>query len=438
MSRWSVMKPSSVSGETYSARCPGRPPATRTLATLPGMAVDMGVDMGIVPIQLSLTAGELITLWAPPREGGEEWEGFLGDGQAVHVFPDAPALAAYVRTVSEHYLDDHPNWPWVRRVSVPELVPFGDRCYDPFRVPRLLAEGPAPWNVLELAGITTLLRSLANTRGLPEVHQVLDEGFVRLPQGVRVFEVDRTWLSRRADHSGDSMLWDWLDEAITPRWPEVIDTLDRAVAVPTLDPDALEIARRELHAAGGGGLPARDLRAPPPPPDSEAEKFWASMGIDPIVVTMDSPFGARVWHCTLRGQVGDRPVFLGRDGRIVGLDSTWALAAYLGSGHDQNFTGLGEDLAYYGSARMDNLDAAVELMVEVGQWAQDRSVEIRLNRGQRLGRLVSSVPRRRPHPPTFDERYGPGRVRPTYPPYEAEAQHWNQLVEHTLSRFHRP
>ena len=51
--------------------------------------------MDIVPIQLSLTAGDLITLWAPSwREDGEEWEGFLGDAHGVHAFPDAGMLTA--------------------------------------------------------------------------------------------------------------------------------------------------------------------------------------------------------------------------------------------------------------------------------------------------------------------------------------------------------
>src|SRR5207245_11200197 len=64
------------------------PGAPSGLATLPAVAMD------IVPIQLSLTAGDLITLWAPRwREAGEEWEGFLGDEDAIHAFPDAPALA---------------------------------------------------------------------------------------------------------------------------------------------------------------------------------------------------------------------------------------------------------------------------------------------------------------------------------------------------------
>ena len=82
------------------------------------------VAMDIVPIQLTLPTGDLITLWAPSwREDGEEWEGFLGDEHGVHAFRDAAALTAYVRTVIDHDLADHPAWPLVGELSAAELVP---------------------------------------------------------------------------------------------------------------------------------------------------------------------------------------------------------------------------------------------------------------------------------------------------------------------------
>ena len=50
----------------------------------------------IVPIQLSLTEGDLVTLWAPKwREDGEEWEAFLGDDDALFAFPNVAQLAAF-------------------------------------------------------------------------------------------------------------------------------------------------------------------------------------------------------------------------------------------------------------------------------------------------------------------------------------------------------
>ena len=68
------------------------------------------VASDIVPIQLSLTEGDLVTLWAPRwREDGEEWEAFLGDDDALFAFPTVAQLAAFVRT------SPSTTWPTTRR-----------------------------------------------------------------------------------------------------------------------------------------------------------------------------------------------------------------------------------------------------------------------------------------------------------------------------------
>ena len=65
----------------------------------------------IVPIQLSLTEGDFVTLWAPRwREDGDEWEAFLGDDDDLFAFPEVTQLAAFVRTEDAHDLGDHPAW----------------------------------------------------------------------------------------------------------------------------------------------------------------------------------------------------------------------------------------------------------------------------------------------------------------------------------------
>jgi len=81
------------------------------------------VASDIVPIQLSLTEGDLVTLWAPKwREDGEEWEAFLGDDDALFAFPSVAQLAAFVRTEPEHDLADHPAWSLVPDLTVAELT----------------------------------------------------------------------------------------------------------------------------------------------------------------------------------------------------------------------------------------------------------------------------------------------------------------------------
>ncbi|HTF49187.1 MAG TPA: primosomal protein [Pseudonocardia sp.] len=437
--------------------------------------------MDIVPIQLSLTAGDLITLWAPRwREDGEEWEGFLGDEDAVHAFPDAAALAGYVRTVPEHDLNDHPAWPLLLQLTVGELVPEEDQCYDLIGVPEIVADEPDTWTVSELASITTLVRSLADTCELTVVHDVLNaaEGFALLERG--------TWAFNGRE---GGKLWEQLADTIANRWDEVVDALDAVVVVPEVNQAALDAARRELAAQTGEPAAsdagakdsaaegeetdgetasgdsaaddsgASDSEAPAEaaedsPPLSEAAAFWESVGIDPILISADD-----AEHYTLRCYLNDKPVFLGRAGRIDALPSARALARYLAEsgadGHDltaastwaevvakatagelevevdpQNtyqLAGLTEDLTD-GPTTVDpsQLDLGVELLLDVGEWAGDESAALALRPSQSLGWLTS-----------FVLRPDPTRLAPS-PPFDAEAQRWAALADDLLRRLRRP
>jgi hypothetical protein len=417
--------------------------------------------MDIVPIQLSLTAGDLITLWAPSwREDGEEWEGFLGDQHGVHAFPDAGMLTAYVRTVGEHDLVDHPAWPLVLQLSAPDLVPTEDRCYDLVGVPEIAADEPDIWIVGELAGITAVVRSLADACRLDRVHEVLDstEAFAGLDKG--------TWAFTGRE---GARLWAQLAEVIANRWDEVIDALDDAVQVPAVDPDAVAAARQEFSDAvtGTPGLPVLPVTpaeaeqparlaipvAPVPrAPLSDAAAFWEQAGIDPVLISVDDTD-----YYTLRSYLDDHAVFLGTAGRIHVLPSPDALARHLktqeGSrGHDltraatwstvlasaadgslvvevdpQNvyqLSGLGEDLGA-GPEEVDphQLDLGVELMLDVGDWANDDSAQIALSRSQSLGWLTS-----------FVLRPGVNQLAPS-PPFDSEVIRWNELVDNLVKRL---
>jgi hypothetical protein len=144
----------------------------------------------IVPIELGLTQGDVVTLWAPRwREEGEEWEAFLGDEEDLFVFPDAAHLAAFVRTAEEHDLTDHPAWHVVPGLAVAELSPDDNHQFDLVGVPELVAEEPDTWVIGELADVIAIVRSLADVCDLEKVHEVLDsaEGFALLPQGTLPF-----------------------------------------------------------------------------------------------------------------------------------------------------------------------------------------------------------------------------------------------------------
>ena len=145
------------------------------------------------------------------------------------------------------------------------------------------------------------------------------------------------------------------------------------------------------------------------------EDFWARVGIDPVrIMTSGGTF------FTLRCYLDDRPIFLGRNGRISVFGSERALARYLADEHDHDLS----DLATYddirtaatdGSLRVDvtddniyvlsgivddlaegpdaldhdQLELAVELLRDIADYADDTSVAAKLDKNTALGRLIS-------------------------------------------------
>lgn len=392
----------------------------------------------IVPIQLSLTEGDLVTLWAPRwREDGEEWEAFLGDDDALFVFPEVARLAAFVRTAREHDLIDHPAWSVVPDLTVAELTPEETQRYDVVGVPEIAAEDADQWTIGELHEITGMVRSIADVCELDVVTEVLGSapGFGLLHQGTLPF----------AGREG-GRLWKQMVEVIAERWDDVIDALDDLVDTPDVDAAALAAAQRQEAAAAEL---ARDADALAPADDTddaddEPEGFWDEIGIDPIrITTRDGEF------VTLRCYLDDKPVFLGSDGRIDVFSGERALARWIGGdgadGHDlvvastwaevveragvgelevevddlntYVLTGLDTDLAE-GTLAVDGsqLELAAELLLDVGEWAGDAEAAEALADGQPLGWLVS-----------FVVRPDPTRLAPS-PPFTAEAARFRELI----------
>ena len=84
------------------------------------------------------------------------------------------------------------------------------------------------------------------------------------------------------------------------------------------------------------------------------EDFWVQVGIDPIrIMTSSGTF------YTLRCYLDDRPIFLGRNGRISVFSSERALARYLADEHDHDLA----DLSTYDDIRTAATDGS--LAVEV-------------------------------------------------------------------------
>ncbi|MDN5917815.1 MAG: primosomal protein [Pseudonocardia sp.] len=411
----------------------------------------------IVPIQLALTRGDVVTLWAPRwREDGEEWEAFLGDEEAVFGFDEVAGLAAYVRTAPEHDLTDHPAWSVVPSLSVGELTPDENHRFDVVGLPEVAAGDPDGWTIGELDETVSIIRSLAEVCDLENVTRILDgdPGFDLLRQGAVAF----------AGREGAKQ-WSALSHTIGESWDEIVDALDELVATPEIDGPALEKSRAEAVALAAAEDEATDDEDDLDDAELEAEAdgrgavvdspddpdqpvgFWGEVGIDPIrIETSDGEV------VTLRCYLDDKPVFLGSGGRIDVFSSERALvraladpdgevvahtdlagastwqevldAAHVGeleaTVEDMNtyvLTGIGEDLAE-GVLDMDpvQLDLASELLLDVGEWARDDEPANALVESSRLGWLVS-----------FIVRPDPTRMAPS-PPFGPEAEQWGELV----------
>jgi hypothetical protein len=432
------------------------------------------MSQDIVSIELGLPQGDLVTLWAPRwREDGEEWEAFLGHEDDLYAFPDAAHLAAFVRTVDEHDLADHPAWDVVPQLSVPELLPDEAHTYDLVGVPELAAEEPDTWTIGELADIVAIVRSLADVCELDEVHEVLNSaaGFAALEQGTFPF----------TGREGEK-LWNDLAETISERWDEVLDAIDDVVYTPEVDKAVLDETTDELAAFQAESAEAEsaldaedaedadddestkdaedadedddadDLDEEDEEDDEEEEDaepepvgFWAEVGIDPIkIVTVEAEY------YTLRCYLDDEPIFLGTKGKIKVAKSTRALAKHIAQHGNQDndlaevstwdevatkatdgsldidvevdntyvLQGLADDIEE-GPDAVDpvQLDLAVELLNDAADWAGDKSVAEALAQSESLGWLVS-----------FVLRPDPTRLAPS-PPFTAEVEAWQKLVE---------
>ncbi|WP_433870075.1 primosomal protein [Saccharopolyspora sp. CA-218241] len=402
----------------------------------------------IVPIELGLPQGDVVTLWAPRwREDDEEWEAFLGHEDSLYAFPDAARLAAFVRSAREHDLDDHPAWHVVPQLSAGDLNPGEDHQFDLVGVPELVAEPLDTWTLGELSDIVEIARSLADVCELEQVHEVLDaaDGFAVLDQGMLAFS-----------GKDGQRRWTELCTVVAQRWDELLDAIDGVVTQPEVSEDAVATAEAELAEAletdGSDEEPA-DAEASEVDDIEEVEVgFWGEVGIDPIrIITSEGEF------YSLRCYLGDDPVFLGSDGRIDVFGSPRALARFLAdedSAEDADLaqvatwsqvrdkavageldvevdpdntyvlTGLDADLAE-GPSEVDSwqLELAEELVLDAAAWAGEEVTALRSS--ERLGWLISYILR-----PT------PNRLPPS-PPFDAEVDAWRGVVDALEARFRK-
>ncbi|MBI5340393.1 MAG: primosomal protein [Mycolicibacterium rufum] len=376
----------------------------------------------IVPIGLSLTKGDVYTLWAPRwRADGDEWEAFLGKDEDLYVFDSVADLTAFVRTSTDNDLVDHPAWEKLTEANAHTLTPAEEHSYDLAGFEEILSNKPTDDSVRTLHRALAVVSSIGSVCEMPAVTKFFN--------GNPVLGTVGGGAEAYAGRAGRKR-WAEIEKIINRGWDPVIEALDEIITKPEVDAAAVEKAQEELDA-------------PAPEIDEDAvviddivdtedeadeltavaetkvlgsdEDFWARVGIDPVrIMTSGGTF------FTLRCYLEDRPIFLGRNGRISVFGSERALARYLADEHDHDLS----DLATYddirtaatdGSLRVevtddniyvlsgivddlaegpdaldhDQLELAVELLRDIADYADDTSVAAKLDKNTALGRLIS-------------------------------------------------
>ena len=417
----------------------------------------------IVPVRLGLTKGDLYTLWAPRwRDAGDEWEAFLGEGDALYAFESVADLAAFVRTNTDNDLADHPAWDKLTAANAHKLQPSEDREYDVVGVPDLVADKPTEESVASLHRTLVVVSSLGSVCELAAISKFFN--------GNPVLGTVGGGLEGFTGRSGRKR-WAEIEAVVARGWDGVLDAIDEIVTIPEeLDADAVKKAEAELEEPApeededdlavdtddAEGDDEDDTADSVEPVRSAAdtavlggdEDFWQKVGIDPVRIMTGS---GTVY--TLRCYLDDDPVFLGRNGRISVFSSERALARYLADEHDHDLS----DLATYddirtaatdGSLRVDvaeeniyvlsgisddiadgpdavdhdQLELAVELLRDVSDYSEDKTVDETLAGTKALGKFVNYV-------------LGHEDARQPEAPYAEAVEQWEALERFVESRL---
>jgi hypothetical protein len=428
----------------------------------------------LVPIRLGITAGDLYTLWAPRwRDAGDEWEAFLGKDADLYAFTSAADLVAFVRTDTDNDLVDHPAWENVTEGSAHKLAPAEDEQFDLIAVTELVAEKPTEESVQTLASALAIASSIGSVCELPAV--------------TKFFNGNPTLSSVNGgidEFSGKAGLkrWNNIGIIVGRSWDNVIAAIDEIIATPDVDEEQSTKAAEELAEPApeeelsevaetaeadlaedddldedteSDSADTEDADTDGAAPVSgvvlgDDEDFWANVGIDPIqLMTSSGTF------FTLRCYFDDRPIFLGRNGRISVFTSERALARYLADEHDHDLsglstyadihtaatdgslgvevtednvyvlTGLSDDLADGPDAvDRDQLDLAVELFRDVGDYSEDDTVDTLLGADHPLGNFVGYV-------------LEPESAAKPTPPWSAVVSEFEKLERFVDSRLRR-
>jgi hypothetical protein len=440
----------------------------------------------LVPIRLSLSDGDHYTVWAPRwRDAGDEWEAFLGRDDDLYAFEEVADLVAFVRSNSDNDLVDHPGWKDLTTAHAHTLDPATDKQFDLVVVEELVSEKPTEESVNALASALAIVSSIGSVCELTAVSKFFNgnPSLGTVSGGVDHF----------AGKAG-AKRWNSIAEVIGRSWDDVLKSIEEIISAPEVDEKASAKAADELAEerdepeddetdADESEESVDETEADEAVDESEEdededeeeddeededeeeeevraagdtavlggdEDFWLEVGIDPIrVLTSSGTF------YTLRCYLDDRPIFLGRNGRISVFSSERTLARYLADEHDHDLSdlstyddirtaatdgslaievtdeniyvlsGLADDFAEGPDAvDRDQLDLAVELLRDIGDYSEESTVDKALEPGRPLGKLVSYV-------------LEPGSVAKPATPYSAAVREWEKLEQFVDSRLRR-
>ncbi|OBF11587.1 primosomal protein [Mycobacterium sp. 852002-10029_SCH5224772] len=427
----------------------------------------------LVPIRLSLSAGDRYTVWAPRwRDSGDEWEAFLGKDEDLFVFESVADLVAFVRSDTDNDLTDHPAWKELTSAHAHDFEPAAGKQFDLVAVEELVSEKPTEDSVAALAGTLAIVSSIGSVCELAAVSKFFNgnpslgtvsgglEHFNGRAGGKRWHaiaevigrswddvlgaiddvattpEVDAKLSAKAADELAEEREEDEVDEDDTEDAAIEEDALEEPGDDAAEDEDTAEAT--ETRAAGDSAVLGSD------------KDFWLQVGIDPIrIMTSSGTF------FTLRCYFDDEPIFLGRNGRISVFPSERALARYLADEHDHDLSDLStyddirtaatdgslavevtEDNIYVLSGLADDfadgpdavdreqLELAVEVLRDIGDYSEDPAVDKALETNRPLGKLVAAV-------------LEPGSATRPSPPYAAAVREWEKLEQFVEGRLRR-
>jgi len=418
----------------------------------------------LVPIRLGVTSGDLYTLWAPRwRDAGDEWEGFLGKDEDLYAFESVADLVAFVRTDTDNDLVDHPAWDRLTRANAHRMQPGADRQADLIGVAELLADKPTEESVNSLANTLAVVSSIGSVCELPAVTR-----FFNGNPNLGLVTGGAEQFTGRAGRKR----WEGIGEIVARGWGGVVSAIDEIIRTPEADPDGAAAAAAELdepydEVAEEAPLAALVADDDPEITDAPAAlvggrstseavvlgsdaRFWEHVGIDPVRVMTSS--GTLY---TLRCYYDEKPIFLGRNGRISVFPSERTLARYLADEHDHDLaslstyddirtaatdgslrvdvtddniyvlSGLSDDIADGPEAiDRDQLNLAIEFIRDVGDYSEDDTVDRLLSEDTALARVV-------------DHALDPEASSRPNGPYSRAVAQWEELERFVESRLRR-